>query len=531
MRYAVERTPNWLEIAATSLFDIAEYHIVSGSADDDVLVIPHGYPTWLRLRSKDLTLIRELSGRTVGSLRESADFESMRPVLDKLYAAGLLFVNGATGIRVEPTGTERADGQRPNSLLLKMTGACDMACSYCYDYDPDRWSGRIDLDIAKHLISSCLDPSHTLDVLFHGGEPLLRFNDIVHLVHYAEGEATVRNGKVQFSIQTNGLGLTKTVVEFLTAHGFGVGVSLDGPKHVHDLERVDHKGRGTFSRIRTQFDTFPEFMREKVGYISVVTPRNSTYLREMWSFFKEMRVKTWKLIPFDPEGRGANLVEDREFMDQFVEFLRERIDDILCGDGGPPYLLNVVHLIEPLVSLERKNMCMKMPCGAGTDLLVLDAKGETRACDCSYHPIFLLKSTLRASTRGAHPRVEPAGTDHSVGADASGAVINDSDRPTLLESSLLSANVKTLRNRETWLQTEANCRTCPWLHYCAGTCPARALMRKGTIYAVDDLECTTRLRLFPMILADVSKDGSRLRAYFQTYASRNDLPPDRFVNI
>ncbi|MDV5142806.1 SPASM domain-containing protein [Streptomyces sp. SBC-4] len=77
-----------------------------------------------------------------------------------------------------------------------------------------------------------------------------------------------------------------------------------------------------------------------------------------------------------------------------------------------------------------------------------------------------------------------------------------------------------LRDRERWLTEDAPCASCPWLHQCAGTCPARALINNGSLFSVDELECTTRLALFPRILEDVSRRGSALRAYHERAKSR-----------
>ncbi|MET7988813.1 MULTISPECIES: hypothetical protein [unclassified Streptomyces] len=84
---------------------------------------------------------------------------------------------------------------------------------------------------------------------------------------------------------------------------------------------------------------------------------------------------------------------------------------------------------------------------------------------------------------------------------------------SLLTRSRASTSARVLRARERWLLGEAPCASCPWLHQCSGTCPARALINNGSLFSIDDLECSTRLALFPRILADVSLLGSRLRQY------------------
>jgi uncharacterized protein len=481
MNYEIAPVIDWRALAGTSRVTINEYFQISDGDPSCVIVVPRNMPTWLRLARRDLTAIHDLDRRTVGELRETGALEALGSLLGRLYATGILSVGGNTGVRLVPAAAAgTATTGKPKSLLIKMTGACDIACDYCYDYDPGRWRGRVDLESAKQLISACLDPRQRLTVMFHGGEPLLQFEAIRALVEFAESEAAAIGADVLFSVQTNGLRLDRRIVDYLEAHGFGVGISLDGPGHVHDLHRVDHKGQGTFERLAQKFKEFPEFMCGRVGYISVVTPRNLPFMEETWQYFCDMGVQTWKMLPQDEEGRGSDIEDGNTYIAGFTEFLERRIREIIAGRTGPPYLLNVTQLIAPLVSLERRNMCMKMPCGAANDLLVLDAANQLRGCDCTYHPAFLL----------------------------------DRDEDDLVGGAFASDPAKALLERERWLMEEADCRSCPWLHYCAGTCVARALASKKTLFAVDDLECRSRKRLFPIVLSDIARSGSNLLAYY-----------------
>src|SRR5438045_1075301 len=111
---------------------------------------------------------------------------------------------------------------------------------------------------------------------------------------------------------------------------------------------------------------------------------------------------------------------------------------------------------------------MKFPCGAGREFAVASPDGAMLACDAAYHPMFRLGS------------LPPVGS---------------ATLPSLHESAIAG--------REHWLLTEAECSRCPWLHYCAGTCMAKALLQHGTIKAVDDFECAVRKRIFPLIFQDL----------------------------
>lgn len=542
MRYRVEPLGDWAELDGGDRLRVARHYRVPGDGTD-LLLLPHGRPGWVRLTAAQLSLLETLDGATVADTLGRSWFAAIADLVRGLYDNGLLFVGDRTGLRATATADDAAEiGLPPRALLLKLTGACDMACTYCYDYDAERWAGRMSSNTARALVEQCLRPGQALMLMFHGGEPMLRFGQVRELVEHASRRAEDLGAEVRFSIQTNGLHLTRPVIDFFRRNKFAVGVSLDGPRQIHDAARVDHGGRGTFDRLAAIIDRFGSFMREEVGYISVVGPgTDAGRLDETWRFFRALGPTTWKLLPADAEGRAAGSPQTAEFRRVFVDFLSRRLDAVLAGDVDPPYITNLVQLVEPFLTVDRPNMCMKMPCGASSDLLVLDAAGALRSCDSSYDPIFELLPALPAATSSgamsasgaapasgdlpllpipvvpsSAPPVGPAAADSPRAFDPLAPSATDG----LLAQLRSSESARTLRARESWLLTEAPCATCAWLHQCAGTCPARALNAKGSVFAIDDLECETRLDLFPRILADLSRSDSRLRSYYDLARNR-----------
>jgi uncharacterized protein len=485
---------DWDSLSDDSTVALAPLHEVS-VGDDAVALISRKESRWVRLQEADWSFLRRLLERvTVGELRTAGAWTPLLPVLARLYSAGLLSVDGA----ITPRPKDPATSHKPSTLMLKMTGACDLACTYCYDYAAERWTGQLDLDLAKRLIMECLDPSRPLQLMFHGGEPLLCFRQLSNLVEFAEKESAARGCAVRHSLQTNGLALNEDIIQFLERHEFDVGISCDGPAPLHDRHRIDHNARGTFERLIDKVRQFPRFMLTKVGYLTVPTPETVSRLDEAWTFFRELGARTWKIVPLDPQGR-ADLVQigtgpvtrttsstkEDDYRRQLIDFLEARLDSVLTGqEPGPPFLLNLVQLTALFICQQSDDVCMQLPCGAGRQLLVLDAQGCVRACDAAYKDEFLLDRTPK-------------------------------ERESVVQFAVSSAAAAVLQSREEWLLNESPCRDCPWLRYCGGACPGRALLRHGTIRAVDEMECHTRLRLLPKILADVSATDSALRRYYE----------------
>ncbi len=142
-----------------------------------------------------------------------------------------------------------------NVLIKPASSKCNMRCRYCFYADEAKKRDTADyglmrLDTAEILVRKALSYADGSCVFgFQGGEPTLwgldNFRTFMDLVQkYDTGRA-----KITFTLQTNGLLLDEEWAHFLKEHNFLIGLSLDGDRLTHDLNRVDAKGNGTFSRV------------------------------------------------------------------------------------------------------------------------------------------------------------------------------------------------------------------------------------------------------------------------------------------
>lgn len=69
------------------------------------------------------------------------------------------------------------------------------------------------------------------------------------MVPYAEARAAQEGKKIDFSLTTNGTLLTEPMVDWLNEHRFGLTVSMDGPKAMHDANRITVGGNGTYDVV------------------------------------------------------------------------------------------------------------------------------------------------------------------------------------------------------------------------------------------------------------------------------------------
>jgi len=140
---------------------------------------------------------------------------------------------------------------KTQEFIIQPTSFCNINCRYCYL--PNRLSTkRMDTRtlscIFDRIFSSSLI-SDSVKILWHAGEPMtlpIRFYDEAFQLIEQHNTHQI---PVIFAFQTNGTRITQQWCDFINNHQVNIGISLDGPKYIHDANRVDRAGKGTFERI------------------------------------------------------------------------------------------------------------------------------------------------------------------------------------------------------------------------------------------------------------------------------------------
>ncbi|ACY15514.1 radical SAM protein [Haliangium ochraceum] len=142
-------------------------------------------------------------------------------------------------------------------VVLKLAERCNLACPYCYyffqenDLAEKSASALIPESTVREVAAflragaEALDIGH-LYIGLHGGEPLLlpkkRFDALCTILREELGDVA----QVHLGLQTNGTLVDDEWIDLFAKHEVMVGVSIDGPPHVHDAGRPDHRGRGSY---------------------------------------------------------------------------------------------------------------------------------------------------------------------------------------------------------------------------------------------------------------------------------------------
>ncbi|QSQ21379.1 radical SAM protein [Pyxidicoccus parkwayensis] len=142
----------------------------------------------------------------------------------------------------------------PQVYILKVASRCNLDCKYCYMYNlaDQTWRQqprKMSEDVLRSVARKVARAGTPAQILFHGGEPMLLGPDYFRrAVRIFQEEAP--DVRLDFGMQSNGTLLNEAWIDTLHELGIGVGISLDGPAEVNDLNRVYRgSGRGTHADV------------------------------------------------------------------------------------------------------------------------------------------------------------------------------------------------------------------------------------------------------------------------------------------
>jgi uncharacterized protein len=146
-----------------------------------------------------------------------------------------------------------------SQAILKVASRCNLNCSYCYVYNmadstwksrPAVMSNEVFEAALERILQQCRATGQDrFRIAFHGGEPCLigpdRFDAWCGRARAVLGEIV----RLRLLMQTNGTLLDSRWIDLLRKHHVSVGISMDGPKEIHDAVRVDHRQQGSYDQV------------------------------------------------------------------------------------------------------------------------------------------------------------------------------------------------------------------------------------------------------------------------------------------
>ena len=335
-----------------------------------------------------------------------------------------------------------AVAKRSFQVFAKPAGAaCNLACRYCYYLDkgpagPEAAAARMPDDlleayVAQHISAS---PDEIIRFSWHGGEPTVLGLEFFRRVAAIQRRLRPPGRSIANGLQTNGTLLDDEWGYFLAAEGFSVGLSLDGPRALHDHHRRTRGGRPTFDRAMRGLAVLGRH-GVPTDILCVVGAHNAGRPLDVYGFFREIGAAHVTFLPLveRPPGTAGGAGPDSVAPEAWGSFLGAVFDEWVARDIGRVKVQIFEEAARTAFGQEH-SLCLFRPvCG---DIPVLERNGDVFACD------------------------------HYV--DEAHRLGNIRDKPLvdLVESPALRAFGLAKRDR-----LPAFCRTCEVLDMCHGECP------------------------------------------------------------
>ncbi len=170
---------------------------------------------------------------------------------------GSLVASLEVSIMSDKTSSLPRPGQRRFHVMAKPAGSsCNLDCKNCFYLSKETLpggpgTGQMSDEILETFIRQYIDANSSPEVVFswQGGEPTLRGLEFFRRVVELQKKYVKSGQRVENDLQTNGVLLNEDWAEFLKEHRFLVGLSIDGPRELHDRYRVNKGGAPTFDKV------------------------------------------------------------------------------------------------------------------------------------------------------------------------------------------------------------------------------------------------------------------------------------------
>jgi uncharacterized protein len=303
-------------------------------------------------------------------------------------------------------------------LLAKPAGAtCNLDCKYCFFLSKDqlypnertRMSDEVLEAYIRQRLSQANEPE--INIAWQGGEPTIMGLEFFERAVALTEKYRKPEQQILHTIQTNGLLLDDRWCAFLKQHNFLVGLSIDGPREMHDAYRVDKGGHGSYDLVMRAWE---RLQRHGVdcNILCTVHAANGDYPLDVYRFFRDQMGATFlqfipiverataELLPIANRGWGerpgggrplyrqrGNLVTDRSVRaEQFGQFLCGVYDEWVKYDVGKVFVQTFDVALGSWVG--QHNLCIFSPtCG---NALALEHNGDVYSCDHYVEPDYML---------------------------------------------------------------------------------------------------------------------------------------------
>lgn len=415
-------------------------------------ITPVGRETWIPIDGGRHALIESETGGWV--LCDAADRATILdrwgsvvdpttdPLAAVLWRRGLARIGGVDVLDGVDVGRAIELTRQRYTLVLLLSTGCNLACNYCYlGHRQPTADVAMPIETGLAAIDEALAQPWD-EVMFDFGEISVSGGRFEVLARAARAMAAERDRRARIAIQTNATTIDAAQADLLAELDAVVGISLDGPRHLHDHARQFRSGAGSYERVMRALS----LLRERdvaVHLIATIGRHNVDHPIEVVEELVSHDPTSFLLKPVLAEGEaGAAWDQEGVAAEAYAEFMVAVLRH--ASDHGPRYLDQTATKFMGRLLGDRngwRDSCTSRACGSGRSLHVIDPNGQSHSC-----PRFVDEApgpgpvplSLSPTRRGGGP---------------------EATRPSLED--LLPSALRV---------PPADCAGCPWLSTCGGGC-------------------------------------------------------------
>ena len=337
-------------------------------------------------------------------------------------------------------------------IMAKPTGsACNLHCDYCFFLKKEklypgsdfRMSAQVHEAYIRQLLEFHQAPRVT--VAWQGGEPTLMGLDFFRHSVDLQKKHQKPGTHIENTFQTNGILLNDEWCRFFRENNFLVGLSMDGPRELHDFYRKDKAGRGTFDRVVRAARLLQKHQVE-CNILCTINSKNGAHPLETYRFFRdELGFHYIQFIPIVERKDESCFQEGDKVTDRSVQpgpfgrFLIEIFDEWVRRDVGRTFVLNFDGALAGWLGMAGTVCILGPTCGLG---MALEHNGDLYSCDHFVDPNHYLGNILKT------PLIE-----------------------------LVASEQQRKFGRDKKNSLPRYCRECPVLSICNGECPKNRFIK------------------------------------------------------
>lgn len=300
-------------------------------------------------------------------------------------------------------------------MIKPVSSLCDMRCSYCFyaDVAASRHKashGLMSRETAYAVIRHCMEvliPGDQITFAFQGGEPTLAGLDFYAFFVEAVQQTAAPGVVVDYAIQTNGLSINEEWCLFFKHNRFLVGLSLDGDADLHNRNRLDAEGKGTYSRVRRARELLEKY-GTAYNILCVLTAENARHAGKIWRFILKEKMQYIQFIPCLEPFENTQPDYTSLTSERFYRFYSE-LFPLWRREAEDGHFVSV-RLFEDLIGLFLAGKTIT--CGASghcTPQIVVEADGGVYPCDFYVLDQYRLSDLTRHTLREAFDAVVASG--------------------------------------------------------------------------------------------------------------------------